>query len=153
MQWPPGLASGSASPTEAAEAASLRSHRNSIDLSGAKPAKEIFGDDVPWWIKNKAPLQISPSTKSINLMKEKFGEDFMTTAIVTASEDAHEATEADETIADEYEEEEEEEEEEEDVEQACSNINMLWFGEFQAKLAILYFQYKLKHQVGKNQGI
>ena len=30
-----GLASGSASPTEAA-AASLRSHRNSIDLSGAK---------------------------------------------------------------------------------------------------------------------
>ena len=71
---------------------------------------------MPWWIKNKAPLQISPSAKSINLIKEKFGEDFMTNGAavevaVEASEDAQEATEADETIADEYEEEEEEEEE------------------------------------------
>ena len=82
-------------------------------IDSIQPANEIIGDDVPWWIKNKAPLQISPSTKSINLIKEKLGEDFMT---VTESE-AQEATEADETMADEY---EEEEEEEEDVEQASS---------------------------------
>ena len=83
------------------------SHNNLMCMFNLQPAKEIFGDDVPWWIKNKAPLQISPSTKSINLMKEKFGEDFMT--VGGGTEDAQEATEeADETIADEYEEEEEE---------------------------------------------
>ena len=78
----------------------------------------MFGDEVPWWIKNKAPIQISPSAKSLNLIKEKLGEDFMKdSAVEVATEDAQEATEADETIADEYEEEEEQGEEEE-VDQA-----------------------------------
>ena len=43
-----------------------------------QPAKEIFGDDVPWWIKNKAPLQISPSAKSLNLIKGRFTYDVHT---------------------------------------------------------------------------
>jgi hypothetical protein len=73
-----------------------------------QPAKEFFGDDVPWWIKSKTPLQVSPSAKSINLMKEKFGEDIINLSLPGSPQRAPMSP-----LAIQNREEEEEEEEEE----------------------------------------
>ncbi len=83
-----------------------------------QPAKEMFGEDVPWWVKSKTPLQVSPSAKSINIMKEKLGDDFLNGDVARSvgSNTPQAVLAEDEAVTDdqyEYEEGEEEEEDEE----------------------------------------
>ena len=118
----------------APQLASSTPRRSSIDFSNAIPSKDLGDEEAPWWLKQKYPLQYSPSNKSLGqqqLVSNEEDQNGYEDCNGDDTEDPTSTTGADVTVTDgNWDEDEDEYEYDEDDEEAEEGEEGDWEWEY-----------------------